>query len=145
LLINSHRDLNQFDFIIYKVIEGLPDTQERKPHTLHNIVCNFTTLNNDLSRKTFEKNGWKMFSQFKSPSQFTPKSVNVDFLDRSGVTKTVIVNDASNESILFVLDKFYEITEFFNWSHYDLIQENKKLKDEVERLKFEINNLKNNL
>jgi hypothetical protein len=136
---NPSNFLHKFEFIVHRVTEGIPDTP--KPGMPYNIRHIFTILSPTLSRKHFEKNGWKLSAQFRTHSQFTPKSVSISAIDINGAKQEFSVKGATHEAIIDILKKLDDLAKYYDWSHYNLKTENEKLQREVAALKKQVEEL----
>jgi hypothetical protein len=134
-------NLHKFDFVVHRVTEGLPKPGERIAGALYNITHVFTILNPDLSRKNFENKNWKLSAQFRTPSQFTPRSVFIAGIDVNGVKQEFSVNGATHEAVIDILKKLDEMGKYYDWSHYNLVRENEDLRKEIAALKEQVEDL----
>ncbi|OYU95793.1 MAG: hypothetical protein CFE21_11690 [Bacteroidetes bacterium B1(2017)] len=76
-----------------------------------------------------------MESTIITTSAFKPV-IEVKLEDRNNVIDVFEVSTFNNpQAIGKVFDEFFEISKYYNWSHYKLEKENKKLREELEELK----------
>lgn len=120
---------NNYLFLLQRTIEK--DYKYRGNYTFID-----TLLETNLQRKNLKQGGWQLSAQIKSNSRYTPDRLFAECIDPNNVRQKFWSDGADMHTIISLINKFEEIAKNHNsWLNYNLLEENERLRNELETIK----------